>query len=62
MSAATRRRPDYDLTLRLRALATYRREGSYRKASKAMGISYKRVQVLVKEALKHEMEEARNVA
>jgi len=59
---AALRRAGFDLALRQRALATYRREGSYRKAALAMGLSYKRVHVLVREALELEMQAARDVA
>lgn len=59
MSTATaERRPDFDLELRQRALATYRETHSYRRAGEAMGLSHKRVHILVREALRLEMDAA----
>jgi DNA-directed RNA polymerase specialized sigma24 family protein len=53
------RRPDYDRELRFRALSIYRKHLSYRKAGEEMGLSHKRVHILVREALRLEMDEAR---
>lgn len=52
------RRPDFDAELRRKALAAYREHGNYRDAGKAIGRSHKRTHVLVREALRMEMEEA----
>lgn len=60
MSATATRDPRFDAELRHRALAAYRRTGSYRKAAREIGKSAKRTHGLVKEALKMEMEEARS--
>jgi hypothetical protein len=59
-AATATRRPDFDAQLRREALAAYRETRSYRKAGEKIGRSFKRTHVLVKEALRLEMEEARS--
>lgn len=61
-TATTQRRPSFDAELRKRALAAYRQHRNYRDAGKAIGRSHKRTHVLVREALRMEMEEASRVA